>query len=181
MSKKINVLDADALYHDIISPPSDCLSELVFHFGKKIIDGRGFLNRSALSQMVFGEKNKDKLELLNKTTHKYVVARIRKIISSLRVLGEQACAIDAPLLIEAGLCDDCDFVVAILADKKIRADRIAERDKIDYNSALLRIDSQKSDEFYSSVADYVLYNNKNIEDIEKSLDAILFERGVAIF
>ena len=36
-SKKINVLDADALYHDIISPPSDCLSELVFHFGKKII------------------------------------------------------------------------------------------------------------------------------------------------
>lgn len=180
-SRKINVIDADTIYHGIISPPSDCLDELVKHFGKGIVNGAGFLNRSALSQIVFGEENKDKLELLNQITHKYIVAKIKKLITSFKLLGEEICAIDAPLLIEAGLCSDCDFIITVLADKEIRAQRISERDKIDLDSALARISSQKPDEFYINASDYVLYNNHGIEELEKALNEILTERGVAIF
>lgn len=179
-SRGVNVIDADAVYHDVITPPSSCLDELVRYFGKNIISESGNLDRAALSRLVFGEENRDKLETLNKITHKYVVDSIREKISEFRVLMCSACAVDAPLLIEAGLCDDCDVVVAVLADATLRAERISARDGIGIDAAMLRIKSQKSDEFYASVADLVVYNNGDLEEVEKAITALIDERGVAL-
>lgn len=178
MSYGINVIDADEVYNDVISPPSDCLDELVRNFGKRIINGVGFLNRVALADIVFGEENRDKLDLLNKITHKYVVARIRRLVSSFKAIGSGACAIDAPLLIEADLCSDCDIIISVLADNDIRVQRISVRDSIDNEAAKRRISSQRSDEFYIEHSDYTLYNNKDIFKLKEDLDKILTERKI---
>ncbi len=176
--KEIHVIDADAVYHDCITPPSDCLEELVRNFGRRILTGDGSLNRPALAATVFGAENKVKLQLLNRITHKYVVARIRRMVSGLRAVGADACAIDAPLLIEAGLCQDCDLVISVLADPEVRAERISKRDSIDLETALKRIDSQKPDAFYIEASDAVLYNNDTVEALRMSLQSYLAERGV---
>ncbi len=174
----IHVIDADAVYHDCITPPSDCLDELVRHFGRHILTGAGFLNRSALASMVFGEENKEKLLLLNQITHKYVVARIRRIIAGLKAAGAEACAIDAPLLIEAGLVADCNLVIAILADPAIRASRIAKRDGIEADMARARIGSQKSDDYYVAQSQISIYNNTDTESLLSELAKALSERGM---
>ena len=51
------VIDADRVYHDIISAPSDCVSELVENFGKSVLNEQGGIDRKALSKLVFGEEN----------------------------------------------------------------------------------------------------------------------------
>ena len=66
-------IDADAVYHNILIPPSECLDELVEEFGYSILNAGGRLDRRALASVVFGESNRDKLERLNKITHKYVL------------------------------------------------------------------------------------------------------------
>ena len=76
------VIDADKVYHQIISSPSDCVDELVEHFGKAILNENGGIDRKALSSLVFGEKNKERLLLLNEITHKYVIREIDELISA---------------------------------------------------------------------------------------------------
>lgn len=180
ISKNVSVIDADAVYHSVISPPSDCLDELVSHFGRQILDDSGALNRAALAKLVFGQENRERLELLNKITHKYVVARIRELTEKYAISGAKTCAIDAPLLIEAGLADDCDLTVAVLAEKEIRAERIARRDGIDISLALSRINSQKPDEYYALGADAVIYNNGTVDELYMALEKVLPDGGAEI-
>lgn len=172
------VIDADRVYADIITPPSECLDELVNAFGHDIVDYNGNLDRAVLSEKVFGVGRESRLELLNAITHKYVVKEIRSIISRLHCAMPIACVIDAPLLIEAGLKSDCLFTVAVLADKNIRANRIAVRDNISKDRALKRINSQKDDNFYIGECDYTIYNNGDIAALKDSVLELLENRSI---
>lgn len=172
------VIDADQVYHNIISVPSECVNELVLSFGDDILNEVGGINRRSLSKKVFGEENKDKLLLLNKITHKYVISEIEKIIEEGKIRGVEVCVIDAPLLIEAGVDKICDRVIAVISDKEVRAERIAKRDGIDKEAALLRINSQKSDSFYTDACDFVLSNDLRLQELEVLVDSCLRDLGV---
>ena len=171
-------INADSVYHNILIPPSPCLDELVENFGYKILNAGGQLDRRMLGAIVFGEENKQKLEKLNSITHKYVCARIRQIIRYFQSTSCKACVIDAPLLLESGLNGDCDFVISVLADTEIRAQRIAKRDKISLEDANLRINSQKPDGFYIDGSDIVVYNNGEEEQLRTSLLDSLRDRNI---
>ncbi len=175
-----SVIDADSVYHDILMPPSDCLDELVRKFGRRILTAGNTLNRATLASLVFGKGNEENLEALNKITHKFVCRRIRNIEKSLNAAGCPVCVIDAPLLIESGLDADCDFVIAVLAEKNLRAARVSARDKISSDNALERINSQKPDEYYSENSEYTIYNNSDINALRAETENILHERGVVI-
>lgn len=172
------IIDADRVYHEIISTPSACVIELEEHFGKEIINELGGIDRKALSKLVFGEENKEKLVLLNKITHKYVISEINKIIEKYEDDGSEVCVIDAPLLIEAGVNKICNSVLVVYADKEIRAERIAKRDGIDLDAALLRINSQKPYEFYSENCDFLIINNLSIEELGLFVDSFLRCEGL---
>lgn len=171
------VIDADRVYHSIISAPSDCVRELSLTFGEDVLNENGGIDRKALSRKVFGEENRDKLLILNKITHKYVISEIEKTVKKQENNGADVCVIDAPLLIEAGVDTMCDHVLAVVADKEIRAKRIAERDGIDEKAALLRINSQKPESFYSDASDFLLTNNLGVKELELSVDNWLKDLG----
>lgn len=173
-----SVIDADAVYHNIITPPSKCLDELVFHFGKGIITAGGLLNRKSLAAMVFGKENAEKLLLLNEITHKHVCREIRKILSSMKAMGCDFALIDAPLLIEAGLDADCDFIISVIADRSIRLERIMRRDKIDEEMAQKRVDSQKPAEFYTEKSDFMIENNGDINSLCEQVKNILISKDI---
>ena len=172
------VIDADKVYHDIISAPSDCVKELAENFGKEVLNDNGGIDRRSLSKLVFGEENKDKLLLLNKITHKYVIEEIEKRIEAYSSEGVEVTVIDAPLLIEAGVNEICDIVIAVIADKDLRAERIAKRDGIDVESAFLRINSQKPDSFYKDNSNWMLSNNLCLKALCLSLDTLLRCEGL---
>ena len=174
----IQIIDADKVYHNIISPPSRCLDELVSHFGRTILTASGELNRQALGLLVFGKENTERLELLNKISHKHVCAEIRRIISSLKAIGCECAAIDAPLLLEAELERDCDFTISVIADKETRINRIMARDSIDRDAAERRINSQKPIEFYVENTDFTVENNSDVASLRDKITKILITKGV---
>ena len=66
---------------------------------------------------------------------------------------------------------DChDFVTA---KKETRIKRIMARDNLTYQEACERINAQKSDEFYESRADVVIYNNDDENKLEEIVDGII--------
>ena len=52
----IPVIDADAVYHQLLIPPSACLNELVYTFGPQILNPDNTLNRRALGSIVFSDE-----------------------------------------------------------------------------------------------------------------------------
>ena len=179
-SKGFKVIDADVVYHDLITPPSPCIDELVSVFGKGILLDTGYIDRKALAKLVFGDENKEKLAILNKITHKYVIDRINDTLSDYKGSGAAACVIDAPLLIEAGINKDCDLTISVLAQKETRVERIMARDGLDREAATHRINSQKPDDFYKGNTDEAIYNDGDLNSLFANVDYILQKRRIEI-
>lgn len=167
-------IDTDAVYHALTSAPSPCLDELQSAFGTGIIK-QGALDRPALASIVFAKDAKDKLELLNRITHKHVMEKSRRQIDAARQSGARGAVLDAPLLFEAGADALCTHTAAVLADRAVRLHRIITRDGLTEQAAQKRLDAQKSDDFYRQRADFVIYNNGTAQELYASADALAKE------
>lgn len=172
----IPVINADRVYHELITPPSSCLQELVEIFGKEILLPDESLNRRALASIVFNDPSAR--ERLNTVTHRYVMEEIMTRIERLRRDGTPVAALDAPQLFEAGAHKACGAVVSVLAERQTRLERIVARDNITPEAAMRRILAQKSDEFFRTHSDYIIENNGNIESLTPQIRRILLELGV---
>lgn len=171
----IPVINADRVYHELITPPSSCLQELVEIFGKEILLPDGSLNRRALASIVFSDPAAR--ETLNTVTHRYVMEEIKTRMERLRREGIPVAALDAPQLFEAGAHKACGAVVSVLAERQTRLERIVARDSITPEAAMRRILAQKSDEFFKTHSDYIIENNGNIELLTPQVHRILAELG----
>ena len=139
----IKTLDTDLLSRAVTAPGSPCLSELIEHFGKEILYPDGSLNRRRLGETVFGEKDPEKRRqkqaLLNRITHKYILAACDAWLARARQSGERLVVLDAPLLFESGLDRSCDAVLGLTAQRSVRLARITARDGLSSAMAAARI------------------------------------------
>ena len=164
-------LDADAIYHALLVPPSDAVDALRATFGDEILDKNGAVDRKALSTIVFHDEKK--LALLNETVLGIVLRDIRHRLEELRTQGVTEVVVDAPTLIESGFHRECDTVVVVLSEKETRIARIMARDGLSRERAEERVNAQKPDEFYRSAADAVLCNDGDRESLFESFEALL--------
>lgn len=160
-SRDIPVIDADRLYHSLLTPPSPCLDALRNAFGEAIFTEGGELNRKRLAEIVFG--NEEKLELLNATVLSIVLEESRRLFKNYEAEGKTWAAIDAPTLIESGFHKECDRVVSVICDPDVRLERIMNRDGLDHKSAEARIRAQKPNSFYTEGSHTVIYNDTDKE------------------
>jgi dephospho-CoA kinase len=163
------------LYRELTSTASLCTEALAHAFGKEILLSDGALDRSTLSRIVFcgGEEQKERLSRLNRITHTVILDECRKWLAVQEKKGVKAALINAPLLFESGFDSFCDFTIAVISEKKTRLERIMKRDCISEEAALMRINAQKGDEYYTSQAKYTVYNNESCENLNTQLIEIL--------
>ena len=100
------------------------------------------------------------------------MAQVSVIMDENRAKGCFDFAIDGAALFEAGAKDTCDFIIAVVADRKTRLERVKNRDGIDDLRAEQRFSMQKSEDFYIDNADYTLVND-NLQELEEKLNEIL--------
>lgn len=172
----IPTVDTDAVYRDLLVPPSACLDELRSAFGDAICSPDGTLNRPALAKIVFSDRSS--LDRLNRIAHRHILAEAYRRIDALRDTGVPAVLLDAPQLYEAHADADCDAVIAVLADRDLRLRRIMDRDKIPEEDALLRMSAHQTDEFFRSHADYILENNSTPDALLPAVRNILVSLGI---
>ena len=172
----IPVINADRVYHELITPPSSCLRELREAFGKGILLPDGSLDRRTLGGIVFNDPAAR--ERLNAITHRYVMEEVKTRMERFRRDGIPVAVFDAPQLFEAGAQKACTAVISVLADRGLRLERIMVRDNISAEAAMRRILAQKSDEFFRVHSDYIIENNGNVELLAPQIRRILKELGV---
>lgn len=172
----LQVIDADRVYHTLLEPPSPCLDALCDAFGAGILSPDGSLDRKKLGAIVFS--NHEKLALLNRISHEFVMASINRELQKLLRAQTRAVVIDAPQLFEACADRICNVIVSVLADRRLRLERIMERDGIDAETAMRRCDAQKSDAFFRAHSNYVIENNGNTDQLYPQVRSILKQTGV---
>ena len=170
-------INADRIYHNILTPPSACLDALSVHFGKGIIKSDGTLDRRALANIVFADGAEKEHEALNRITHGFVKEKMHELISEYSKAACPAVIADVPLLFESEFDRECDFTVAVLANRAIRTERIMKRDSLDYSTATQRINAQQSDDFYIERATFTVYNNLGSAELESEAQKIMTTIG----
>lgn len=161
------VIDCDVLARKAVEKETEGLKALVLAFGKDILESDGSLNRGALAEKAF--INKESTELLNKTLLPFIADMVMAECKDNDVL------LDAPTLFESGLNTKCTATIAVLAESGIRLSRIMARDNISEDAARLRMNAGKTDDFYIKNADYIIYNNCDIQLLKKDFSDILRE------
>ena len=156
-----HILDADEIGHEVTAR-SDVLREIEVAFGKEVIKDDGTLNRKVLGEIVFSSK--EALETLNIITHKKIYDEIEKRLAE---SGSDIVAIDAAVLKQTRLKDLCNFIVAVVAPINQRMQRIMQRDGLNEERALDRINSQPTDAQYAHGVDFVILNNGNVENLNR--------------
>lgn len=164
------IMDFDKIARDVCVAGSPCLAELAAEFGGGITAPDGSLRRRALGDMVF--RDGDKLKKLNGITRKYILAEARRLREQCEAQGRDI-VYDAPLLFEAGLDRECDFVIAVTAGRQTRIKRIMARDGISLDTARGRLDAQHGNEYYERRSDFRARNDGTEEELFAELGDIL--------
>lgn len=163
-------IDADEVYHSLVSAPSPTVSAIAEVFGQRVLKSDGALNRGALSSIVFSDP--EKLAKLNKITHSAVLDELERMLAEYEALGIGAVTVQVPLMFESGFDKRCDHVIAVVASEDVRIKRICSRDSVTRQEAQKRIKTQKDIQFYIAKSSETVYNNGS-EDISEQIDDIL--------
>ena len=171
-ANKMPVINADEVYHSLLSKGSPCTLALADEFGHEILCPDGTPDRKKLGAIVFSSD--EKLQKLNSIVLGFVIDKINEIIEELNANGEKNVVIDAPTLIESGFDKHCNTVISVLAPKKDRIERIKARDNISADAALLRVNAQKNvpihiGMFDELTADRFECENKVVAEIYKEI------------
>ena len=175
-SNGIPTIDSDEVYHSLLSPNSDMITNISNIFGSGVVTPKGELDRKALAAIVFSDK--EKLEKLNQITHGAVVQNILDIISQHTQSGDKAVTVQVPLMFESGFEKHCDTVICVSAELDTRIDRICKRDNCNKEEALKKVNNQKDIQFYIAKSDKVVYNN-NYDDPHTQVLTLLKELGLS--
>ncbi len=153
------VIDADAVYHELLRSDESLLSAISARF-PGTVDEHG-LDRKALAARVFGDPAA--LAALNAITHPAVIRETTTRLREHAMNGGTLAAIDAIGLIGSGLDELCDRTYAVLADRETRLKRIMRRDGLGEEAARRRLDAQPPDDHYVSFCSAVLHNDSTEE------------------
>ncbi len=156
------VINCDLVSREVTQKGSECNKELSTIF-PECFDSELTLDRKKLGSCVFGDK--EKLIILNETIFPFIIKNINEKISDAVNDGFDLILLDAPTLFEAKMENSCDYIVSVIADAEIRAERIHKRDNISRKEVLKRFSSQLSEDFFKENSDFIIENNGGIDSV----------------
>lgn len=160
----VPILDLDKVGRQVTSSGSDGLAMLVQQFGDEILDGNQ-LNRKRLAEICFASS--EKTAQLNDIVHPLIWQEEERWKSR---QNAPYLLIEASVLIESNGCDRMDHLVVVMADVRIRRDRVLQRHGMSeemFESILAR---QCTDADRLRLADQTIENNGDINSLRENVE-----------
>ena len=164
------VVDADAVVHQLQKPGGRLFEALVQHFGQKIILENGELNRPLLASHIFS--NPDEREWSKRTQGEI----IREELATLRdqlVQTEAIFFMDIPLLFEQDYASWFDETWLVYVSPDVQLERLMKRDHLSNEAAEARLASQWPLEEKKKMASHILDNNGSRDQLLSQVVSIL--------
>ena len=168
--KGFQVVDADAVVHQLQKPGGQLYQVLVEHFGEKILLENGELNRPLLASLIFSKPEEQEW---SKQTQGQI---IREELGSLRdklAQTEDIFFMDIPLLFEQDYASWFDETWLVYVNRDVQLERLMNRDQLSQESAKTRLASQWLLEEKKKFATYILDNNGSREQLLSQVVTLL--------
>ena len=172
------VIDSDQLSHEQLRD-SEVIATLRRWWGPSVLTPEWQVDRKAVAAIVFDDPHKlSQLQGL-------LYPRIRRRREELLAIHNadpnvQAVVFDTPKLFEVGLDKDCDAVIFVDAEARLRLQRLAlsrgwdEAELLRREKLLQPLDKKRAN------ADYVVVNNSRVEDLRSEVEGV-FQNVLASF
>ena len=171
--KGFQVVDADAVVHQLQKPGGRLFKALVQHFGQEIILENGELNRPLLASLIFS--NTEEREWSKQIQGEI----IREELASLRdklAQTESIFFMDIPLLFEQDYSSWFNETWLVYVEPDVQMERLMKRDQLSKDLAISRLSAQWPLEEKKGLASQVIDNNGN-QDLLLTQVSILLEGG----
>lgn len=171
--KGFQVVDADALVHQLQKPGGRLYQVLVQHFGQDIVSENGELNRPLLASLIFS--NTEEREWSKQIQGEI----IREELATLRdqlTQTEEIFFMDIPLLFEQDYSSWFDETWLVYVEPDVQMERLMKRDQLSKDLAISRLSAQWPLEEKKGLASQVIDNNGN-QDLLLTQVSILLEGG----
>jgi dephospho-CoA kinase len=160
------VIDADQLARAAIERGSSGFDEVISIFGDSILKN-GDIDRRALGELVF--QNPELKTKLENIIHPWIRNEFEAAVASLT--QEQTLVYEIPLLFETKAQDRFDIVITVEASMENRIARLRARG-LHISEIESRIAAQATREQRQSVADFLIENDGNEDDLLRKVENI---------
>lgn len=141
-------------------------NEMISHFGNKVYDETGMLNKEYLRKLIFNDK--EKLSLINKIVHPRVQQDFEKWLLQNR--NSNYIIKEAAILIESGAYKNVDKIIVVTSPMNLRMQRVKNRDNSTEKEVRKRIDNQLSEKELLRFADFEIRNTESESLINQVLN-----------
>ncbi|WP_262339961.1 dephospho-CoA kinase [Idiomarina sp. OT37-5b] len=163
----IDIVDADVVAREVVEPGSPCLTAIAEHFGERVIDAQGQLNRRALRDIVFNDDRAK--EWLNQLLHPAIRERL---LAQLQQADSPYVVLVAPLLLENQLQRYCNRVLVIDVPEALQLERTMQRDNSEQQQVEAIMASQLTREQRLQRADDIVHNDADLIHLQQQLTAL---------
>lgn len=154
------VISADQINYELLKE-----KEVIKNINKFLFNEESFIiDKKRVANLIFS--NKEKKKELESYLHPLIIKRMNDIINK---SDEKIVFLEIPLLYETNLTNLVDYVIVVYASEASQIKRIIKRDNIDESLAIKRIKSQMPLKDKMLKADYIINNDKTIEETNKEL------------
>lgn len=161
--------DLDQLARQVVLPGTPGYDQVVERFGTAILQSDGQLDRARLAQRVF-TSTQDR-ESLERILHPLIWERLRQSLQEDTDSGEAPeTVVEIPLLFEKGHQSRFAKVWVVASDPELQLQRLRHRDGLDEAQARARLQSQWPIERKAALADWVIWNNGSLEELNSQVD-----------
>ncbi|WP_413290209.1 dephospho-CoA kinase [Bdellovibrio sp. HCB337] len=170
------VLDADAISHQVTGPGGAALPQIFTVFGPSVRTSDGGLDRKALGHLVFGRE--DQRKKLEGIIHPLVRAEVAKEKVRLQDEGQKVAFYDVPLLFEKQMEKDFDAVLLVSSTEDLQLQRLMKRNSLTEAEARSRLLSQIPIQEKEKKTKYIIHNTRDLSHLENEVDRLLKELKV---
>ncbi|MGV3322900.1 dephospho-CoA kinase [Streptococcus hyovaginalis] len=166
------VIDADAIVHELQAKGGKLYDILVDFYGKKILAPNGEIDRQTLSEQFFSDKTvrAEVSALQNTIIRQELLARRDDLLQKHEVVF-----MDIPLLFELDYQSQLDQVWLVYLDPAQQLERLMKRNNYTEEQAKKRIAAQLSLEEKKKFTDQVIDNSGELSETYQQIDGLLRE------
>lgn len=169
----IPTIDADIVARQVVAPGTPGLRAVIHCFGNEYLRPDGHLDRVALGNLVF--KEKQYLKVLEEVLVPVIETEAMLQFNKLEDQGHRLAVWDAATIVENGNSARYRPLIVVACPQDVQIQRLMKRNGLTQEQAMDRISSQLSTEEKIKVADYVINSSGTIEDSINQTEAIIKE------
>lgn len=169
INKGFNVYDLDVINRELLKKNHKGYNELIKYF-KDILDENHEINREALANVVFKDKNS--LNKLNNIMHPLIKDELLKLFNN-----HDLVICEVPLLFETDFYKLFDYYLIVIADEEIALNRLVNRG-LKIEDAKNRMANQMSQALKIQKASYVIDNSYDLDNLYSKVDEWLKEMNL---